>query len=259
MVTPGNRSGAQLLHRASHLLRLLSTAGREGLSTHDVATRSDLTRSTSHRILMALEEEGLVDRDKDTGRWVLGPEVYVWGEAAKSRFDISGIAREVLAELARETGESAFLSIRRGEESVCILREEGSFPLRSFVLYEGARFPLGVASAGIAFLAFEDDQYISDYLERSRLSERFGPRYRESEMWERLRATRSRGYSVNPGLIVEGSWGLAAAVFSGDNDARWALSLTGVESRFPAKRQQVLGRLLLEHAHHLGAGIVAAG
>ena len=37
---------------------------------------------------------------------------------------------------------------------MCVLREEGCFPVRSFVLHEGVRFPLGVASAGTAIMAF---------------------------------------------------------------------------------------------------------
>ena len=52
------------------------------------------------------------------------------------------------------TGESAFYSARRGNETVCLLREDGSFPIRSHVLHEGIRFPLGVASAGQVILAF---------------------------------------------------------------------------------------------------------
>jgi hypothetical protein len=36
------------------------------------------------------------------------------------------------------------------EPPVCLAGAEGSFPLRSHVLREGIRFPLGVASAGPA-------------------------------------------------------------------------------------------------------------
>ena len=68
--------------------------------------------------------------------------------------------------LAVRTEESAFLSVRRGDETVCLLREEGSFPIRSFVLSEGVRFPLGVASAGLAILAFLPPHDVDAYFER---------------------------------------------------------------------------------------------
>ena len=71
------------------------------------------------------------------------------------------------------------------------------------------------------------------------------------ELLARIGQTRERGYAVNPELIVEGSWGMGAAVFDGSDQPAWALSLTGIEARFSADRRPELGRLLLEHAHRL--------
>ena len=107
-----------------------------------------------HRLLSSLAAEGLLDQDPGSGNWVLGPEILLLGSVASARFPLEDIARPSLRRLAEETGESAFFSIRRGNETVCLLREEGSFPVRSFVLHEGVRFPLGVASAGTAIMAF---------------------------------------------------------------------------------------------------------
>jgi DNA-binding IclR family transcriptional regulator len=44
---------------------------------------------------------------------------------------------------------------------------------------------------------------------------------------------------------------MGAAVFDRTGQPAWALSLTGVESRFGTDRQPELGRLLLEHAHRI--------
>jgi DNA-binding IclR family transcriptional regulator len=67
----------------------------------------------------------------------------------------------------------------------------------------------------------------------------------------RLAVTRDGGYAVNPGLVVEGSWGVAAAVFDRTGRPRSALSLTGVRSRFTDERIPALGRLPLDWAHAL--------
>lgn len=64
-------------------------------------------------------------------------------------------------------------------------------------------------------------------------------------------ATRNDGYAVNPGLAVEGSWGMAAAVWNATGQPAWALTLTGVESRFRLDRRPELGHLLLDEAHRL--------
>ena len=70
-------------------------------------------------------------------------------------------------------------------------------------------------------------------------------------MRERIAATRRTGFALNPGLVVEGSWGMAAAVFDVEQVPRWALTLTGIESRFRPARQAELGKLLLDEAHLL--------
>jgi DNA-binding IclR family transcriptional regulator len=44
---------------------------------------------------------------------------------------------------------------------------------------------------------------------------------------------------------------MGAAVFDRGGQPAWALSLTGVDSRFGPARQPELGRLLLEHAHRI--------
>jgi DNA-binding IclR family transcriptional regulator len=92
------------------------------------------------------------------------------------------------------------------------------------------------------------DAYLGRHPE---LGERWGASHGEPRLRARLRETQERGYAVNPGLIVEGSWGMGAAVFTRQGDPQWALSLTGVEFRFGAERQAELGRTLLAHAHQL--------
>jgi DNA-binding IclR family transcriptional regulator len=219
--------GTQAVARAARLLRLVTAAGTDGATLQELAGSAGLSRPTTHRLLSALRVEGLVDRDGDSSRWMPGPELFLMGSVAAARYDVTALARDIVRSLAVKTEESAFFSVRRADETVCLLREEGSFPIRSFVLSEGVRFPLGVASAGLAILAFLPDHDVDAYLER------------------------------HP-VIVEGSWGLGAAVFDRAGRPEWALSLTGVAFRFSPERQAELGRILLAHAHQLSARIAHA-
>lgn len=237
--------------RVAALLGAVSAAEPEGATTTELGKVAGLARPTAHRLLTSLAEVGLIDRDARSGRWLLGPEMYLLGAVAANRYDVSGQARDVVNRLAAETGESAFLSARRGDETVCILSAEGSFPLRSHVLREGIRFPLGVASAGLAILSHLPAREVDDYFSRARPVTDWGPDHSEESIRARIEATRITGYAVNPALIVEGSWGIGAAVFDQNDRPSWALSLTGVETRFKADRRHDLGTLLLEQAHLL--------
>lgn len=237
--------------RVGGLLRALASAEPEGATTTVLARQTGLARPTAHRLLSSLMNEGLADRDEHNGHWHLGPECFLLGAAASNRHDVTEAAHETVRRLARETGESAFLSVRRGDETVCLLREDGSFPIRSHVLHEGIRFPLGVASAGMVILALLPEREQTDYLRRTDLTERFGEAHSQDRLRARIDETRRLGYAVNPGLIVPGSWGLGAAVFDARGLPQWALSLTGIEARLAPPRQQQLGDLLLREAHAL--------
>ena len=245
MNTPINVVG-----RVAAVLRVVSHRGDDGASTSEVARDAGLARPTAHRLLTSLAEEGLVDRD-GRGRWLLGPELYLLGSVAATRYDVTEAALPFVRSLAEASGESAFFSARRGDETVCLLREEGSFPIRSHVLYEGVRFPLGVASAGLAILAYLPDDQITAYLDRVDVGATHGSAHAAERLRERIATTRAAGFAVNPGLIVEGSWGMGAAVFDRAGEPRWALSLTGIEQRFTPERRERMGHLLLRTAHAL--------
>lgn len=248
-----------MVARVAAVMRAVADLAPVGGTTSQVAALTGLTRSTVHRLLTSLLAEGYVDRDRETALWFLGPELYVMGALAGTRFDVTEHARRALRAVAAETEESAFFSVRRQDETVCLLREEGSFPLRSFVLHEGVRFPLGVGTAGLAILSHLGDAEVHRYLAGARLESSWGPHHASEEVQERVVETRRSGYAVNPGLIVEGSWGMGAAVFNVLGQPEWAISVTGVESRFGPARRQTLGRLLLSHAHRLTKRLAGGG
>lgn len=243
--------GPQVVARVATVLRAVGGFEPQGASTTEVARRAELARPTVHRLLNSLLAEGLVDRDGGTGSWSLGPELFLLGSVAATRYDISHYARDIVEDIARTTGESAFLSARRGDETVCLLSVEGSFPLRSHVLHEGIRFPLGVASAGLAILAHLPDREADAYFAHASLEPAWGPEHSEAEIRKRIEATRRTGFAVNPALLVEGSWGIGAAVFDTTGTPAWALSVTGVETRFRPERHAELGTFLIEKAHAL--------
>lgn len=247
-----------VIGRTAALLRAVADAEPTGAGTAALAREAGLARPTAHRLLTSLEERGLTERTPPHAHWVLGPELYLLGTAAAARYDVTAHAQPVVRRLALATGESAFFSARRGEETICLLREDGSFPLRSHVLHEGIRFPLGVASAGLAVLAHLPEPQVRDFLARHDLSAEYGPGHATRPLRTRIRRTRELGYAVNPGLLVEGSWGMGAAVFDAAGSPAWALSLTGVAQRFGPARRRELGALLLHEAHGLSQAVQSA-
>lgn len=108
------------------------------MSLAALAPAAGLPRATAHRLAVALEAHGFVDRDSE-GRFVLGPRLV--------GSDLVTVAAPIVAALRDRTGESAQLYIRRGDTRVCVLAAESPHSLRTIVAV-GSVLPLARGSAG---------------------------------------------------------------------------------------------------------------
>jgi DNA-binding IclR family transcriptional regulator len=244
--------GAQAITRSMQLLKLVSARADRGHLLAELVAQSGLTRPTVYRLLAALQAAGLIEQDDESGRWRLGAESYVLGTLAAPRFNLDQLARDSLVRLSDATGESSFLSIRRGTEAVCLVRQEGTYPIRTHVLQAGDRLPLGLSSAGIAILAALPDAEVEAVLVTvSPGAMRRYPGVSPKDIRQSVAETRAAGYAVNPGRLLVGSWGVAAVVTDASGAPIGALSLNAIESRIRGERQAELGHLLIREAKRL--------
>ncbi|MBO9512588.1 MAG: IclR family transcriptional regulator [Variovorax sp.] len=145
--------GAQSLRRAIAVLRLVAETQERGIRLVDLVAGTGLNRPTVHRMLQVLREEGVVEQDEETRRYRVGAELALLGMARGNRFPIRGIAEPFLHELAAKVGDTVFLTIRQGADSVAIDRVTGNYPIQVLATETGVRRPLGVGVAGVVMLA----------------------------------------------------------------------------------------------------------
>jgi DNA-binding IclR family transcriptional regulator len=245
-------SPSQTLNRAVKLLQWVSGSRGAGMALSDLVRASGLTKPTARRLLIALIENGLIDQDPHDRRYHMGPETYALGMLATERYGIHRLAAESLVSIAAMCGDAALLTVQRGLETVCLAREEGSFPLRSHVLQAGDRHPLGVGAAGMALLAGLPDDEVEAVLTHhaGRLAAHY-PSQSPEALRRLVTETRARGYSLNAGSVFKGSWGIAVAFDDVRGNTRGALTIAGVESRFTPARIDELAVLLLEQKKRL--------
>ena len=151
--------GTQGIRRVALLLRALAAHGRAGGRLLDLTTGTGLERPTVHRILKALAAEGLVAQDPASRRYRLGPLLYELGLAAAPSVDLRALSAPSLGRIAARTGDTVFLFVRSGNDSVCLDRQEGSFPIKTLTVEVGTRRPLGMGAGGLTLLMpLPDDQ-----------------------------------------------------------------------------------------------------
>jgi DNA-binding IclR family transcriptional regulator len=147
-------SGVQTLDRS---VCLLDTIARQGpCSLADLVRHTGLARPTAHRLAVALERHALVVRDRG-GRFRLGARLVGWGAAAGAALALVEPARAVLQKLSADSGESAQLYVREGDQRVCVATHERPTGLRDTVPL-GAVLPLTKGSGGRVLLAWADDR-----------------------------------------------------------------------------------------------------
>lgn len=245
--------GTQSIGRAVAVWRRIGRATETGLSLADLADATSLAKPTLRRILVALIREGLVEQDLATRRYFPGPETYVTGMLAAPRFGLLRIAQPALIRVARLSGDTCFLTVRRGLHAVCLLREEGSYPVRTHALQPGDEHPLGIGAGSLAILAGLPDDEIGGLLDdlAPLLSAPRYDAYDPQVLRTAIANARTHGYALNPGLIVAGSWGVGVPIRHPLGTIAGALSLAAIDQRLTPPRQAEMAALLRAEASRI--------
>ncbi|WP_199194886.1 IclR family transcriptional regulator [Phyllobacterium phragmitis] len=241
--------GSQSVDRALGLLAMVGRHADRGVSLSGLVEESSLNKPTTRRLLLALMRAGLVEQDDETRRYHLGEEAYVLGSLASRRFGLLQLSMESLIRLSKKTQDSSFLSVRRDAFSVCLHREEGTYPVRTHVLQAGFEHPLGCGAGSLAILSALPDEEIETILSgNAGLLEESYPMLTPERIRDDVALTRARGYSLNPGLIIANSWGIGVSVLTPDGRPAGALSIAAIDSRMQEPRQAELAGCLREEA-----------
>ncbi len=143
--------GTQSVLRAVALLKALGEADGD-VDLSRLSTAVGLARTTTHRLLSALESEGLVTRDPDRHTYRLGPAAIVMGARALRANDLRTTVRPFLQRLAEETGETTTFEVLC-EGRVLILDEVLGEHLLGTTPSIGTSWELHATSTGKALLA----------------------------------------------------------------------------------------------------------
>src|SRR5204863_6386255 len=186
-----------------------------------------LPKSTTSRLVGALERQGLVQRLGDRGRLRPGPVLLRYASRDASQALVE-LAQPSLTRLADASGETINLAVP-GPDGVEHLAQEDTAHYVGVTDWVGRRVPFELAANGKCFLAF-------------------GANGRSTPELQRVRA---RGYATSVDELELGLSALAAPVLGPGGDAHAALSISGPTARLTSERIVQLAPLLVEEANVL--------
>lgn len=219
-----SQTGTQSIDRAADLLARVLTAGGEPVTFTQLCDDTGYPRSTTSRILGALERHDLVRRD-GSGGWVAGAVVEQYANGQDRHEYIVRAAMPIMEDLGDKTGETINLGVALGQRVVQIAQVDSAYFLGSRD-WVGVDLPAHTSALGKALYAYGAIPAPSgslDQLTPQTITE-------ARSLVDQFEQTRRRGYAVTMDELEIGLTGIAAPVRSGGTVVA-AIGLSGPTSR----------------------------
>jgi IclR family acetate operon transcriptional repressor len=240
-------TGTQAIDRAAQLLVHVVEAARP-VAVGELADSAGLPKSTTSRLVGALERQGLVQRiGGERGRLRPGPVLQRYAhrdDGAAALVELAEPALQTLAAVSRETVNLAVPNPLGAEH----LSQRDSEHFVGVTNWVGRRVPHHVAANGKVFVAFGATPLPLGPLERFTVHTIVEP----EALGRDLDLIRRRGYATAIDELELGLAALAAPVRGPGGDVVAALSISGPTTRLTPERIEGLAPLLLEQSTALG-------
>ncbi|WP_165856294.1 IclR family transcriptional regulator [Marinobacter sp. JSM 1782161] len=214
----------------------------------DLVARLQLPKSTAHRLLATLVDQGMVRYDTGDQRYSPGYRLLSLAQRTWEGLEIPRAARESMQRLLHEAAETVHLAVVDGHEIIYIDKLESPKTIRlySAVGKRGPMYCTGVGKAILAFLPPEQQDEVIAHTEFVRHT--VHTIADETALRQALADIRAHGCAFDMEEHEEGIRCVAAPIFNFRGDVVAGISITSVASRMPTNRLQDLQPLLLDVA-----------
>ncbi len=243
MSTAPPTTGTQAIDRAALLVATVVRAD-EPLSFLELHDECGLPRSTTSRLLTALERTELLERNA-AGSYVAGPLFWLYATRHDPWDELVRLARPTLDRLGAETRETVNLSVARGDRVVQVAQVDSAYMLGTRDWTE-VDVPVHASSLGKVLLAFGVLDLPSQPLEQATphtVTDR-------DVLARELAQVTRRGWASTVDELEIGLSGVGAPVRGSGGEVIAALGISGPSQRLEDRLDE-LGRLLNDRAEQL--------
>ena len=238
-------TGTQAVDRAADLVSTVVHA-EEALTFADLQESSGLAKSTTSRMLSALERGGLLERDVN-GSYVAGSLFWLYAARHDPWEELVRLARPAMERISEQTRETVHLSVTRGELVAQVAQVDSRFLLGSRDWTE-VEVPAHTSALGKIFYAYHALPVPTSGLKRLTDATITDP----EELRRDGDRTRQRGWAVTRDELEVGLTGIAVPVHGARADVVAALGISGPTQRLEGRLDE-LGRSLSSHATQLSS------
>jgi DNA-binding IclR family transcriptional regulator len=256
------RRGIQSVEVGGRLLQALAHHGR-AMALKDLAADAGMAPARAHPYLVSFGHIGLVEQERDSGRYALGPLALQLGLISLQQADPVRIAAPLLPELAARIGHTVALVVWGSRGPTIVLREASPSAVHVDMRHGTVFSILGTASGRLyaAHLAADVVRPLYEAERRAaaaaRTHETTGTRRSHWPAWpafERaLDEVRRHGLGRAEGAVVAGVSAMSAPVFDHRGAMVLALTAIGPSAAFDARWSGRIAAALREAAQSVSA------
>jgi len=230
-------AGSQAVDRAAALLALIVESGDARTFT-SLVDELGLAKSTTSRLLHALERNRLVRRDR-AGLFRPGPLFAVYAAQHDTSQDLLDVAQPALDEIGERTGETVNLAVARGDEVVQVAQVDSSY-LLGLTNWLDVTVPAHCSALGKVFYAYKVMSLPDGVLPVRPRGRPLSRADLEADLAETVR----RGWAMTWEELEEGLVAIAAPVHARDGSVVAAVSVSGPTTRITEADVTRLGEQL---------------
>ena len=241
----------QALDRGLRLLLLL--AEQDEVTLTDITVDADIAPTSAYRLLVTLQQRGLVSFDDDAQTWSIGVEAFRIGSAFLRRTNYLEAGRPIMRRLMEASGETSNMAIQDGHDVVFVSQVETHKPIRAF-FRPGTRGYMHASGIGKALLAERPRADVDAIITEGGL-----PAFTPTTLTTRdallsdLERTRIRGWAVDDEEGTTGMRCLAAPIFNEHSEAVAGISISGLAARLSDSVMAEFGPVVRDAADEITA------
>ncbi|WP_067430273.1 IclR family transcriptional regulator [Nocardioides jensenii] len=236
-------TGTQALDRAATLIRTVVQAD-EPLSFVDLFEECGLPKSTTSRLLTALERTELLERNGD-GSYVAGPLFWLYATRHDPWEELVRLARPTMEKVGKDTLETVNLAVPRGDRVVQVAQVDTPYMLgtRDWTEVEVPAHCSALGKILYTHAVLELPTGRLDQLTEHTVAD-------VDDLRRDLDRGRRRGYATTVDELEIGLTGVAAAVRGADGTVIASLGISGPSQRLQG-RLDLVGHTLIDRADQL--------
>lgn len=218
------------LSRGLRILEIL-TDTPEGLSLTELTEDAQLSKSSTHRLLQTLMNNGYVLQNTTSSHYLPSLKLLELGSRLLQDNDVHDVARVLLQDLGTTTGETVHLVLLDHNSAVYIEKVESPNSIRMYSKI-GMSVPLHCTAVGKAILAYLPDDKLDAFFMNTHLTRFSEKTITDPEILRaKLEKVRADGYAVDDGEHEEQILCIAVPLFARNHQIVGAVSITAVSFR----------------------------